>query len=67
MPCPEPQHGATIPLVEPLDTPPDWFNRIAQRAAEWRDLGPVEAARRWNARGQCGAAVLAVVEAMEAK
>lgn len=52
-------------LVRPLDTPPDWHERIARRQREWRELGPVAAARLWHQRGECGKAVMAVVEGME--
>lgn len=42
----------------PLDTPHDWHDSIARRAAEWRDLGPEAAIRAWNARGECSRAVM---------
>ena len=65
MPCPDHSKPATIPPVEPLDTPHDWHQRIATRAAEAQQHGMAEAARRWHARGDLGRHVLAVVEAME--
>lgn len=47
--------------IPPLDTPHDWFTRIAQRQAEVQEHGLAEALRRWNARGEIGAAVLATM------
>lgn len=54
-------------MIEPLDTPPDWHARIAARAAEWTQLGPIEAARQQHKRGEMGKHVLAVVEALDAR
>lgn len=49
--------SASIP-PEPLDTPLDWFDRIARRQAEWRDLGPEQALRTWHSRGEASRHVL---------
>ena len=48
-------------LVTPLDTPPDWHDRIARRQREWRDLGPEQALRTWHARGEASRHVLAAM------
>lgn len=46
---------------EPLDTPPDWHDRIARRQREWRELGPEQALRLWHARGEASRHVLAAM------
>lgn len=40
----------------PLDTPPDWHDRIARRAAEYA-ADPEKAIRDWHARGEMSRAV----------
>lgn len=48
-------------MTPPLDTPHDWFARIARRQAEVEAMGLLEAAKTWHARGECGPAVLAAL------
>lgn len=45
-----PHGGGGGDAITPLDTPADWHDRIAQRAREWRELGPAAALSLWRSR-----------------